>query len=168
MRVVVSDTSPVRYLVLIGEADLFQKLYGRILIPQAVWSELQQPHTPGAVRAWIQKAPVWAEMVPEQPTTDPNLVSDALDSGERAAIALALHVRADLLLIDERAGATEARRLGFTVTGTLGILARAAERSLIDLPQALRALRQTNFRASPELLQDILMHFEKRSDRPER
>lgn len=47
---VVFDTSPIRYLVLIGEAELLQKSYGRILIPEAVHGELQQPHTPEMVR----------------------------------------------------------------------------------------------------------------------
>lgn len=63
MRVVVSDTSPIRYLVLIGEAELLQKLYGRILIPQVVREELQQPHTPEMVRLWVQAGPSWVEVV---------------------------------------------------------------------------------------------------------
>lgn len=43
MRIIVSDTSPIRYLVLIGEVEILQKLYGRVLIPEAVRSELQHP-----------------------------------------------------------------------------------------------------------------------------
>ena len=159
MRVVVSDTSPLRYLVLIEEAVLLQKLYGRILIPQAVWTELQQPQTPEPVRDWIRDAPPWAEMVPENAPPIPQQVSRALDPGEQAAIALALNLRADLLLMDERAGVMEARRLGLTVTGTLGILARAAERSFVNLPSALDKLQQTNFRVAPEVLDQILREF---------
>lgn len=86
MRVVVSDTSPLRYLVLIEEAVLLQKLYGRILIPQAVWTELQQPQTPEPVRDWIRDAPPWAEMVPENAPPIPQQVSRALDPGEQAAM----------------------------------------------------------------------------------
>lgn len=164
MRVVVSDTSPIRYLVLIGEADVLRSLYTQILIPRTVWTELQQPETPELVRNWIRSSPEWAEIVPEDTVLVTNVISHSLDAGERAAIALALHVRADLLLIDERAGVSEARRLGLTVTGTLGILVRAAERGLVDLPSALNALQKTNFRVSPELLEQILREYAKGSE----
>jgi len=164
MRVVVSDTSPIRYLVLIGEADLLRKLYTQILIPQAVWTELQQPETPEPVRNWVRNSPEWVEVAPEVTAPIANSISLALDAGERAAIALALHLRADLLLIDERAGVSEARRLGLTVTGTLGILVRAAERGIVDLTSALNALQKTNFRASPDLLQQVLRDYPGKSE----
>jgi uncharacterized protein len=44
----------------------------------------------------------------------------ALDNGERSAIALALSLEADLILIDDRQGASVAQHKGFEVTGTLG------------------------------------------------
>ena len=59
MRVVISDTSPIRYLVMIGEGDLLRKLYNRILIPQAVHAELQKTNTPDEVRAWVQESVSW-------------------------------------------------------------------------------------------------------------
>jgi len=55
-------------------------------------------------------------------------VSDELDVGERAAIAIAQRMRADLLLIDETAGSAEARRRSLRVTGTLGVLRAGASR----------------------------------------
>ena len=58
--------------------------------------------------------------------------------------------------MDEREGVEEARRLGLAVTGTLGVLDRAAERGLIDLTSAVMALRQTNFRSDPLLLDQLL------------
>jgi predicted nucleic acid-binding protein len=79
-----------------------------------------------------------------------------LDPGEHDAIILALHLKADLVLMDEREGVEEARRLGLTVTGTLGVLDRAAERGLIELAPAIAHLRQTNFRVDPGLLDRLL------------
>jgi predicted nucleic acid-binding protein len=79
-----------------------------------------------------------------------------LDVGERDAILLALEIKADLVLMDEREGVEEATRLGFTVTGTLGVLDRAAEKGWLDLPDVLRRLRATNFRVSPTLLDRLL------------
>ena len=82
-------------------------------------------------------------------------VSVNLDSGERAAIALAKKHEAELLLIDDQAGRAEARRLGLRLTGTLGVLRVAAERGHIDVPAVLAALRETNFYFDEDLLQDV-------------
>jgi predicted nucleic acid-binding protein len=163
MRVVVSDTSPIRYLVLIGEAGLLEKLYSRILIPPAVYAELQAQQTPETVRAWMQAAPAWVETIPAHRPHFEQLVSSALDSGERAAIALALEIKADLMLMDERAGVEAARRLGINVTGTLGVLARGAERGLIRLPTSLEKLLATNFRVHPEIVRRVLLDDANRS-----
>ena len=71
------------------------------------------------------------------------------------AILLALHLKGDLVFVDDR-GVEEACRLGLPVTGTLGILDRAAEHGLIELAPAITRLRQTNFRVNPSLLDRLL------------
>ena len=50
---VVTDTTPINYLVLIGHVDILPSLYGHVVIPQAVVGDLQHPRTPESVRAWI-------------------------------------------------------------------------------------------------------------------
>ena len=62
--VVVSDTSPLNYLILIGEVDILAVLYERVLIPETVFRELQHPRTPSSVREWIEQAPAWLEVHP--------------------------------------------------------------------------------------------------------
>jgi predicted nucleic acid-binding protein len=52
MTVVISDTSPINYLVLIGEIDLLGRLYGNVLIPDVVLAELRESGSPPAVAAW--------------------------------------------------------------------------------------------------------------------
>ena len=79
-------------------------------------------------------------------------VASDLDRGERAAIALAERVRADLILIDEADGRTEAARRNFRVTGTLGVLRAAAGEGLIDVRRVLDRLSATNFYADEQLL----------------
>jgi predicted nucleic acid-binding protein len=155
MRVIVSDTSPIRYLVLIEQIEILQKLYGQILIPEAVRAELQQPHAPESVRGWIGSAPGWLITV-SVPAAAALQIPDTLGEGERHAIALALDSGADLLLVDDRTAAREARRLGFTVTGTLGILVRAAEIDLLDLHSAVQRLETTNFRVHPKILRQLM------------
>ena len=154
-RIVICDTSPLRYLVLIGQADLLPTLYGEVLIPEAVADELNQLATPETVRHWIAHRPAWLQIVPLIPKPASVRLPD-LDPGEHDAILLALHLKADLVLMDDREGVEEARRLGLTVTGTLGVLDRAAERGLIDLASAVGRLRQTNFRVDPALLDRLL------------
>ena len=85
-----------------------------------------------------------------------NAMLQMLDSGERAAIALATSLNADLILMDERAGVTAARAKGFAVMGTVGLLHRASLRGLIDLAAAFTALQATNFHIRQELLEALL------------
>jgi predicted nucleic acid-binding protein len=154
-RVVISDTSPLRYLILIGHTDLLPGLYTEVLIPEAVANELRQAAAPEPVRRWIAHPPAWLQVVPLTVRSASPLV-DHVDRGEHDAILLALHLRADLVLMDDREGVEEARRLGLAVTGTLGVLDRAAERGLIELAPAITRLRETNFRAHPVLLNRLL------------
>jgi hypothetical protein len=93
---------------------------------------------PEAVRRWVDGPPSWLRIRPALPDPAP-LPLRELDRGERDAIFLAVHLRADLLLMDERDGVAAARSLGLTTTGTLGVLVRAADRGVIDLAAAVSA-----------------------------
>jgi predicted nucleic acid-binding protein len=163
MRLVVADTSPVRYLIRIGEIGLLPGLFEKIMVPSVVVEELRHPSAPTVVRDWMREPPVWLEVLPVVTPDDP--LFRALDDGERAAIALALALQADLILIDERAGAAAAIRKGFEVTGTLGVLDLAAERGMVSLAAALARLASTNFRCRQELFDALLKKHEKGYDR---
>jgi predicted nucleic acid-binding protein len=156
----VADTGPLNYLVLIDLIELVPQLFGRLSIPTVVRDELAHPMTPAAVRRWIGAPPGWLSIVAAPPGTDPALAS--LDEGERAAIALAATIKADLLLMDDRAGVAVARGRGIEVTGTLGILDRAARRGMVELPAALTALRATNFHMRRELVTKLLAQHRNR------
>jgi predicted nucleic acid-binding protein len=156
MRVVVADTGPLNYLVLIEATDLLPRLFEQILVPAAVYDELAHTDAPSAVRAFIGQKPAWLEVLPNPDHSDTNVTDLSLDEGERAAIALATSIGADLILMDDRAGVAVAYRHGLNVTGTLGVLDLAARRGLIDLATAFAKLRGTNFRYPPEIMDALL------------
>jgi predicted nucleic acid-binding protein len=149
--IVVADSGPLHYLILLEQTELLHRFYGAVVIPEAVMEELCSGTVPQPVRDWLSKPPSWLR-VESAPPDQLERVTRDLDRGEREAIALALRLRADLILIDESRGRAEARRAKLRITGTLGVLAVAAKRGLIDVAEVLRRLRATNFYADERLI----------------
>jgi predicted nucleic acid-binding protein len=162
MRLVVADTGPLNYLVLTGDVELLPKLFGRVLAPQAVCDELANRDAPAAVRAWAAHKPAWLEVRQDPDTHPDDGTTPTLDRGERATIALALAVKADLVLMDDQEGVAVARREGLVVTGTLGVLDLAARRAMVDLAQAFARLKATSFYYRQGLLDALLAQHAKR------
>lgn len=154
---VVSNTSPIAYLVLIQRIDLLSSLFGEVLIPEGVRGELMDSGAPEPVRHWISDPPSWLRVVALEVPAEPALTR--LHAGEREAIMLAQHLSADLVVLDEKAARHAAQQRGLRVTGLLGVLGTAADRGLADLPSAIKDLRQTNFRASPKVLKALLERY---------
>jgi len=155
MTAVVSDTSPLNYLVMIGEIATLHRLYDRVLVPAEVLAELQDDGAPSEVLQWVRSQPDWLE-VRRVGIRHDEAALNRLDKGERAAILLAQQESDVLLIIDDAAGRAEASRRNIPNTGTLGVLRAAAIRGFVDLPAALARLAATNFRASKSLLDDLL------------
>jgi predicted nucleic acid-binding protein len=145
--IVVADTSPLNYLVLIDEIELLSAIFGKVLVPQAVFKELQHPKTSSKVRGWAADLPPWLEVRTVVSVPAPELAS--LDPGERDAIQLALELGVGIVLIDEAAGRSCAEALHLEVRGTLGILERGSRLGLTSFRSALAKLEQTSFRISP-------------------
>jgi predicted nucleic acid-binding protein len=158
--IVVADTSPLNYLVLLGHIDILAKIYAEVLVPQTVLDELQDSDAPPEVRAWAAAPPRWLQISTLIFRLDPLL--ERLDRGEQDAILLAESFKAERLIIDDLEGRREAANRGLPVIGTLGILAEAARRNLLDLPQALAALQATNFHVAPDLIELLLANDAKR------
>jgi predicted nucleic acid-binding protein len=161
MSVIISNTTPINYLVLIDQINVLRHLYAHVMIPQAVFGELQDEGTPGKVKAWVASHPEWLEVRTVSAPLDPMLAS--LDVGEREAISLAKEIQADALIIDEPDGREAAKRQGLRVIGTLRFLYDAAEAGLCELEQTYDDLQQTTFRAHPQLFRAFLdAHFQSR------
>lgn len=154
MIVVVADTSPIRYLVRIGEIDLLHKLYSMVIVPGAVLEELQAEDGLPVVRAWAGALPDWVTV--RSPAKPLSVELSNLHRGESQAIAVAEELQAALLLIDDRVGAQVALARRLTITGTLGVLVEAAQQGLTQIEIVLRKLQDTNFRATPGLYERAL------------
>lgn len=157
--IVIRDTSAITNLVSIEHLMLLPQLYHQVLIPEAVYRELVEvdPPVPGTLEVPMEP---WLELrqVANRSVVERIQQKGRLDLGESEAIALALEMNADLLLIDERRGRAEATRLGIKITGLLGILVEAKRKNLIV---AVRPLMDTlistsEFRISPTLYSQIL------------
>ena len=153
--IVISDTSPINYLILIDVFEILEKLFGRIVIPEAVFTELQHPKTPQPVKDLIANAPSWLEV--KQADASLFTPSKRIGNGEREAIALAIELNADAVLIDDRDGTQEARKQSLIAVGTVNVLERAAEKGLLDLPEILDRLAQTSFRLPPSEITEAML-----------
>jgi uncharacterized protein len=155
--IIVSDTSPINNLAAINHLHLLQQLYGTVLIPEAVYQELTDPNFPvaGAIEVqtftWIQTRPVQDRILVEA-------LSNELDIGEAEAIALAIEMKADRVLIDERRGRMVAARLNLGYTEILGILVEAKSQRLISAVKPLldALINQAGFWVAEPLYKRVL------------
>jgi predicted nucleic acid-binding protein len=129
----------------------------QVLVPQAVITELLHYDAPAAVREWASNLPAWV-CVKENPLSATTGM-EKLQAGEQATILLAECMKADVILLDEKAARRVAAGRGLRVTGLLGVLGEAATRGLVELAPAIDRLRTTSFRASPALLKATLDRF---------
>lgn len=159
MPAVVSDTSPLIYLAWVGQLDLLRRLYGEVLVPQAVWIEMTQGGTlTGAVELQAAREAGWLRVQAVAPSARVSqLAADALGEGEMEAITLAANLHA-ILIVDDLDGRRVARQLGVEITGTLGVLVRAKRENQVTSvrPLLLRLMQETNFRLSWQLVDAAL------------
>lgn len=122
--IIVADTSPILNLDVIGRLDLLHRLFGEIIIPPAVDSELRAEPYGFVPPAWLAvRAPAAHDRILG--------LLGSLDRGEAEAIVLASEIRADFILIDERRGRAAATRHGLRSLGLLGVLLLAKRQRLI-------------------------------------
>jgi predicted nucleic acid-binding protein len=152
VKLVIADTGPINYLLVIGHIGILSELFEKVILPSAVKDELSNPETPDTVRRWIADPPQWLEV---HHASGPDAIA-GLGAGETEAITLAVELHADLLLMDDRRGVKAARSKGIEVTGTLGVLSRAGQRGIINLSEAFDRIKQTSFRYPQSVMDQYL------------
>lgn len=156
---VVSNTSPVMNIAIVGQLDLLRQQFGEVIIPPAVIDELrldsEYPGTDNLRRAlaegWLRQEQVENQQVVLA-------LQRELDNGEAEAIALALQLQADLILMDERDGRLVAKSMGLNPIGILGVLIRAKQDGAIHSVKEIidRLQNEAGFYITDGLRQAIL------------
>ena len=155
--IVVTDTSVILNLCLIGQQDLLRLMYGKVLAPTMVVVEFQRLAREDLRFQGLQFPDFIEKAAPL--CLLPSLASSArLQAGEIAALSLAVERQADAVLMDELAGRAAAASLGLRATGLLGILRDAKERSLVPAVAPLldRLEKEANFWISASLRNMVL------------
>lgn len=133
---VVSNTSPIINLAAIGHLELLQALYENIIVPDAVYDEIVVKGRGQAGADDIRNSDWIHRQSLKNPVLAQALLAE-LDDGEAAAIALAVELKADVLLMDERMGRAVAKRFGLKCVGLLGVPTEAKHEGLIDAVKPL-------------------------------
>lgn len=156
---VVSNTSPLLNLAIINHLALMRQQFGEIIIPEAVLKELRtDENLPGSQKLREAVDEGWLIITPVANQALVELLRRELDRGESEAIALAIQLNADWLLLDERDGRRIARTLGLNLTGIIGIIFRAwREGQVSSIKELINQLKdQANFHIAPNLEEQIL------------
>ncbi len=142
-KIIVSDTSCLILLTKINRLDLLQKLFGKITITKIIADEFGS------------KLPDFIQIENPENITYQKILESFVDAGEASALALALEKKDCLLIIDDNKGRKEAKQLGLTYTGTLGVLIIARQKGLIKtLSEVITEIQKTNFRISVNLINE--------------
>lgn len=155
--IVVSNSTPLISLALIERLPLLSTLYGQVYVPSAVYVEVVEKGA-GRPGADALAATRWllVEKLPPDEVDSIRPFPTALGAGEIEVIALALRLRADLVLLDERLARKVAQDKGLRVRGTIGVLKQACERGLVaDLKTELEALRDQGVWISEALYREV-------------
>ena len=156
---VVCNTSPISNLAAVGQLALLQQVYGSIVIPLAVADEIARVATIYSQAASVPSQPWITIQSVVDGTVVQKLQGKKLDLGESEAIALALELDAELLIIDEQLGRGIAVNEGLNITGLIGVLLEAKNRGLIAKVKPIMndLIVQARFRISTQLYTEILL-----------
>ena len=153
---IVADTSPLNYLILIGAIDILPKLFQEIVIPDAVKQELLSVGALPKVRKWAENFPDWIEIRSVGPVEE----DINLGKGEVEAISLAIEFSAEWVLLDDKAARAAAEERELPIIGTLGLIKIAHDEKLLDFISTVKELQSTNFRISQTIMSELLDRYE--------
>lgn len=154
MLKVVSNTTPLISLLKLGRLDVLMELYQEILIPTAVFEEIEAGKNKSFYRNLSNID--WVKIIKIENEDARRYFLD-LDKGEAEAIILATEIGADLIIMDEKLGRFHAKHADLKVTGTVGVLIKAKREGIInELKPLLFELRAKDVWISEKFIDEIL------------
>ena len=156
MAVVVSDAGPLIALAKVDALFVARRLFARLQIPEAVWSECRGK--PGDDSRRIEQAgrDGWLRVVKLTTEATRKRFPPSLGRGEIEALQLAMETRPSLLIVDDRLARRQALQLGLDYIGTVRLLLLAERRSLIDDAETVvQRMTANGYRISPRVLQQL-------------
>jgi len=129
--IVISDTSPVSNLIIIGRLEILKGVFEEIVIPPSVESEIERL-SDFSISLNLYHESDWIRKEKPKNEEEVKKLMSEIDEGESEAIVLAIEMGADYLLIDERIGTNKAREKGLETIGLLGVLIKAKEKGIIE------------------------------------
>jgi predicted nucleic acid-binding protein len=133
--IVISNASPLVALSRIARLDIFQQMFGSLLIPPAVKQEVVTDCLHVDEKTYLEQA--LNSFIHTRKPTHNQVFSRNIGAGERGVLNLALGMPPDVLLLDDRKARNEARELGFTPTFTSDILKEAEFQGIIPSYQEI-------------------------------
>lgn len=160
---IVSDTTPIITLMKMGHLDILKHLYGKVLIPNAVYMELTANEKFVAEASQVMDSDfLEVEEVDNEVAVTILQEVSGLDAGESEAIVMANSRKADLLVMDEHKGRGVAKKMGLPITGTIGLLLKAFDEGMLtagDIEECIEKLKETNVRISEGLFDIMREHI---------
>ena len=162
MKKVISNSSPLIALSKISQLELLKKLFGKIIIPKAVYEEVVvKGENKAGVNEIKRAVDDWIQIKEIKDRKEANVLQAVLDYGE--AEVLAQEINADLLILDNKEPRMFAKHLGFKIVGTIGIILLANKKRIIDKPlEIILELREKGFYISDSLLNEIIKETKNR------
>ncbi len=155
MRKVVVNSTP---LIILGNIDglkILQELYGEIIIPRAVFEEVTSKDDDAKLK--LSQNLSWIKVLEVQDKSNRKMYQAKLHDGEVEVMMLSNEISADLLVIDDNAAKKTAKFLGFTVTGTLGVILKAKSEGIIpQVKPILDEILRQGFYISSKLIETVL------------
>lgn len=155
--IVVSNTTPLIGLAVIGRFDLLRHFFGEIVIAEAVYQEaVVAGRDEGGAKGEVSSADwIRVEAVSDRLAVD--VLLDELDRGEAETIVLAHELQADWVLMDEKRGRRKLAQLDQPKIGTVGILLKAKQVGLLsEVRPSLERLRAQGFSISESVMRAVL------------
>lgn len=154
MRRIISNTTPILSLLKIDKLDLLKELYGKVIVPLAVYQEIEK----GKEKPYYKDLTSldWIEIRNIKNSNSREYLID-LDDGEAEVLILAKETNADLVILDEIMGRRYAKQLEINLTGTIGILLKAKEKGLIgSIKNLMTELENKGTWLNPKLISKVL------------